>query len=86
LYTEVAFIILFMKVSVFPPKVKKGGNLETLAKKMKGMITKLYELQKNAIFRKSTIMLAISATQLLAAQQEDEEEEEEDEEENNDYI
>ena len=36
--SEVAFTILFMKYSVFPHTVKKGGNIDKVGKMMKGML------------------------------------------------
>ena len=36
--SEVAFIILFMKYSVIPLGVKKGGNIEKVGAKMKTML------------------------------------------------
>jgi hypothetical protein len=90
LASEVAFIILFLKISVFPSTVKKGGSIEKVAKKMKGMVNQINELQKNEDFKRATNLYAISAAKLLAAPVDSDEEEEEDgeteEEEANEYI
>ena len=38
---DIAFIVLFMNFSVLPNIVKKGGNIESVAKKMRDMVKKV---------------------------------------------